>query len=247
VYFKYLLYLCNVKIKTINTMALTTSFIAEQFALINKKYFNNELLTPRFEITHVKSYLGQYHWKYSYDSRIFADSVIRISDMFDRNDADITNTIAHEMIHLYIRQNKIRDTRPHHGRVFNSIADRLNREGGFHIARTDSVEGCGLRNKNQRTEYIIAAFYSGTSGKYFQFRINNKYLNYYLTRFERYPEHYKNVIVYKSTDDKKFAHYTQCYKSVRGYYISKKEYDKIVETENVIHRFVTLSIKHTAA
>jgi hypothetical protein len=72
-------------------------------------------------------------------------------------------------------------------------------------------------------------------------------LNYYLTRFERYPEHYKNVIVYKSTDDKKFAHYTQCYKSVRGYYISKKEYDKIVETENVIHRFVTLSIKHTAA
>ena len=98
-------------------MALTLDFIKEQFNVINRKYFNNGLLTPRFEITHVKSYLGQYHWHYSYDSRIFIDSVIRISDMFDRSDADIINTVAHEMIHLYIRQNKIRDTRPHHGKT----------------------------------------------------------------------------------------------------------------------------------
>ena len=130
-------------------MALTLSFIAEQFDNINKKHFNNDLLKPRFEITHVKSYLGQYHWKYSYDSRIFRESVIRISDMFDRSESDITNTIAHEMIHLYIRQNKIKDTNKHHGRVFYSIADRLNREGGFHIARTDSVSGCGLRDKTK--------------------------------------------------------------------------------------------------
>ena len=228
-------------------MALTLDFIREQFNVINNKHFEGKLLTPRFEITHVKSYLGQYHWQYSYDSRIFIDSVIRISDMFDRSDADIANTIAHEMIHLYIRQNKIRDTRPHHGRVFNMIADRLNREGGFHIARTDSVAGCGLRNKTEKKEYIIAAFLSGNSDKYFQFAINKKYLEYYLDKFERYPQHYKNVVVYKSTDDKKFAHYAQCYKSVRGYYISKKEYESILETENVIHRFVTLGVKHNAA
>ena len=98
-------------------MALTLDFIKEQFNVINRKHFNNELLTPRFEITHVKSYLGQYHWQYSYDSRIFIDSVIRISDMFDRSDADITNTISNEMIHLYLRKNKISDTRKHHGRI----------------------------------------------------------------------------------------------------------------------------------
>lgn len=48
-------------------MALTLDFIREQFNVINRKHFNNELFTPRFENTHVKSYLGQYHWQYSYD------------------------------------------------------------------------------------------------------------------------------------------------------------------------------------
>lgn len=140
-------------------MALTLDFIREQFNVINNNHFEGKLLTPRFEITHVKSYLGQYHWQYSYDSRIFIDSVIRISDMFDRSDADIINTIAHESIHLYIRQNKIKDTRQHHGRVFNTIADRLNKEGGFHIARTDSVAGCGLRDKTKVSNpYYIACF-----------------------------------------------------------------------------------------
>lgn len=221
-------------------MALTLSFIEEQFNNINKKHFDNRLLKPRFEITHVKSYLGQYHWKYSYDSRIFRDSVIRISDMFDRSDADITNTIAHEMIHLYIRQNKIRDTRKHHGNVFNSIANRLNREGGFHIARTDSVAGCGLRNKTEK-EYIVAVFFSGSGKGYFQFVINKKYLNYYLDRFENYPSHYRDVIVYKSSDDKKYAHFPKCYKSVRGYYITKEEYNNIVANEDIIRRYVTLT------
>jgi hypothetical protein len=163
-------------------MALTLDFIREQFNVINNKHFDGKLLTPRFEITHVKSYLGQYHWRYSYDERIFWDSVIRISDMFDRTDADIINTIAHEMIHLYIRQNKLRDTRPHHGRVFKSVAHRLNVEGGFHIATTDSVAGCGLRDKTSRNEYIVINFYSARLGKYFEFVINQKSLKYYLDK-----------------------------------------------------------------
>lgn len=227
-------------------MALTLDFIREQFDVINRKHFNNGLLKPRFEITHVKSYLGQYHWKYSYDSRIFYDSVIRISDMFDRSDEDITNTIAHEMIHLYIRQNKIRDTRPHHGMIFNSIADRLNREGGFHIARTDSVAGCGLRNKTEVKTYHVIC-YKTRNGKYFQFVINKNYLNYYINRIENNPYHFKDAYIFTSTDDKRFAHYPACRNGVRGYYIEQKVFNEQKATENVINRFVTLGIRHDAA
>ena len=228
-------------------MALTLDFIKEQFNVINRKHFNNGLLTPRFEITHVKSYLGQYHWKYSYDSRIFIDSVIRISDMFDRSDADIINTIAHESIHLYIRQNKIKDTGPHHGRVFNSIADRLNREGGFHIARTDSVVGCGLRDKTNKEVYYIACFKSGNSGKYFIFSMNMKYVQYYLSVFQGYPSHYQNVIVFTSTDDKKFAHFPKCHKGVRGFYVTEEEYNRYKTNEKILFQNQTLGISHTAA
>ena len=228
-------------------MALTLGFIKEQFDVINRKHFEGKLLTPRFEITHVKSYLGQYHWEYSHDSRIFSDSVIRISDVYDRSDADITNTVAHESIHLYIRQNKIKDTRPHHGRVFNSIADRLNREGGFHIARTDSVAGCGLRDKTTKEVYYMACFKSGHNGKYFAFSMNKNYVQYYQNEFERYPSHYQNVFVFTSTDDKKFAHYPKCRKGVRGYYVTEEEYNKYKANEKILFQYQTLGIRHTAA
>lgn len=228
-------------------MALTLDFIREQFNVINNNHFEGKLLTPRFEITHVKSYLGQYHWQYSYDSRIFIDSVIRISDMFDRSDADIINTIAHESIHLFIRQNKIKDTRPHHGKVFNTIANRLNREGGLHIARTDSVVGCGLRDKSKVGTYYIACFKSGNSGKYFAFSMNMKYFQHYLDEFEHYPSHYKDVIVFTSTDDKKFAHFPKCRKRVRGYYVTEEEYKAYKTNEKMLFQYQTLGIRHTAA
>ena len=63
-------------------MEVTIQFLTDSFKTFNQTYFNNKLLMPRFEITHVKSYLGQYHWEYSYDHRIFSDSVIRISDYY---------------------------------------------------------------------------------------------------------------------------------------------------------------------
>ena len=187
-------------------MALTIKFLTDSFKTFNAVYFKNELLKPRFEITHVKSYLGQYHWKYSHDSRIFLDSVIRISDYYMRDETELQQTLLHEMIHLYIRQNKIRDTRPHHGMIFNSIADRLNREGGFHIARTDSVEGCGLRNKTEVKTYHVIC-YKTRNGKYFQFVINKSYLDYYINRIENNPYHFKDAYIFTSTDDKRFAHY----------------------------------------
>ena len=227
-------------------MALTIKFLTDSFKTFNAVYFKNELLKPRFEITHVKSYLGQYHWKYSHDSRIFLDSVIRISDYYMRDETELQQTLLHEMIHLYIRQNKIRDTRPHHGMIFNSIADRLNREGGFHIARTDSVEGCGLRNKTEVKTYHVIC-YKTRNGKYFQFVINKSYLDYYINRIENNPYHFKDAYIFTSTDDKRFAHYPACRNGVRGYYIEQKVFNEQKAKERVINRFVTLGIRHDAA
>lgn len=227
-------------------MALTIKFIADNFVAFNKEYFDGKLEMPHFEITHVKSYLGQLHWKYDMFGE-FMGFVIRISNMFDRSDKDIQQTLLHEMTHLYIRQNHIKDTRPHHGKVFNSIADRINKQGGWHIARTDSVDGCGLRNKEDKKEYFIVCYKIGNSDKYFQFAINKKYVDYYYKKFEKCPSHFKDVFVFRSTDDKTYAHFTQCYKSVRGYFISKQEFDHLRETTDIIVCSTTLGLKRKAA
>lgn len=204
---------------------LTISFLKENFHIINKKYFNDNLKEPQFEITHVKSYLGQYHWKRKFwNDDILDESIIRISDMFDRSDEDVINTLAHEMIHLYIRQNNIRDTRPHHGKVFYSIADRLNREGGFHISRCDSIEGVGFRNKKDVTFYV--GCYITRSNKYFTFVIHRNYINEYLRDFINYPRIFKDGFIFKTNDDKTFAHYVVCRKRIRGFYTTQEKFEE---------------------
>lgn len=119
-------------------MTLTIDFISSKFSLFNREYFGGVLDMPEFRIVRVKSYLGRYHWKYGgYGSdgcRLLLESVIYISDRYDRSEFEYCNTLLHEMVHLYIRQKGIRDSRSHHGEVFYSIASRINREGGWRIS-----------------------------------------------------------------------------------------------------------------
>lgn len=227
-------------------MELSISFLSENFDVINELFFDNGLIKPKFEITHVKSYLGQYHWRYDYMGNLI-ENVIRISDMYDLDSEKIVNILAHEMIHLYIRQNHIRDSRPHHGRVFYSVADRLNREGGFTISRTDSVVGYGLRSNNDKKVFYVCNFFSVRAKRYFQFVINKNCVEYYKKVFSYSPHYYLKPIIFKSTDDKAYAHYMECRKSLRGYYIDEEQYEINRELEDVIYSVEVLGVKHSAA
>lgn len=217
-------------------MELTIDYLSEMFDSFNKEYFNNGLQKPNFEITHVKSYLGQYDCQKFWDGSLLWH-VIRISDRYDRSEEDVCNTLIHEMIHLYIAQNNIRDTRPHHGKVFYGIADRINKEGGWHIARCNSVDGCGLRNNEHKTFYVCC-FYIFSKKSYYRFAINKNYIEYYKSLFNKYLHYYQEPIIFTSTDDKAYAHYRECRKSVRGYYIDKEEYNHIKESENIIYQTI---------
>ena len=144
--------------------------------------------------------------------------------MFDRSDKDFCNTILHEMIHLYIRQNNIKDTRPHHGKVFYQIADRIN-QYGWNISRCDSTEGCELTSKEKVTYNMVT--YINRNGKYFLMRYNKKKESFYLRLFMKYK--HKGIVWFTSTDNKKYAHFPECRTGCRGWFITKGEYDELAK------------------
>lgn len=193
---------------------LTLQFISDSFDKFNAEYFDGRLNAPTFEITCTKSVLGQCTWKRNrnYLTSEKTPYVFRmcISDMFDRTEVDYQNTILHEMVHLRIRQSNINGTNKHHGRIFYSITDRINYQGGWHATRADSVAGCGLTNKAYKKTFYLAAFKDGNRGKYFVFGVNRNYLDYYKRYFQSYPKHYINAFKFTSTDDIKYAHYSEC-------------------------------------
>lgn len=211
-------------------MALTINFLRDNFRVFNNKYFDGELVEPQFKITNAKSYLGRYSYRRSIFSGI-TYSVISISDLFDRTDEDILNTLAHEMIHLYIAQNNIKDTRPHHGAVFYRIADRLNREGNFHIARTDSIDGIGLRNKSAKNFFYVCCY---KTDKYnFRFVMNQRRVNNYHKHLKHNPNYFKEFFIFKSYDDVKYASFRKCHSAICGEYIDNVEYES-VKNNNVL-------------
>ena len=199
-------------------MELTADFIKEKFIRFNNDYFDGKLRMPRFEVMRTKSMLGQVKWDVI--SGITTNYAIRISDYYNFGEKKYCNVILHEMIHLYIRQNNIKDSRRHHGRVFYGVADRINAHG-WNIARTDAVEGYGT--KVEKTYYLVA--FKDSKNSYFLMAYNPKKEGYYISRFAKYSWHYQNPVWFTSTDSKAYGHLTTCQSGVRGKFIGKSVYE----------------------
>lgn len=216
-------------------MKPTIQFIADNFKKFNEEYFDGGLITPTFELMRSKSVFGQFchNW---------GAYKIRISTYYDREEKNILNTLIHEMIHQYIRQNNIRDTRPHHGKVFFSIADRINRQGGWHISR------CSNDGELQPTviptgkTYYLAAFKLNMEGRYFLININKDYVDYYKNVFDMNLKQFSCVVFFTSTDPK-YDTMRKCRRKFTGKYISKDEYDAYAASDKVFDRCNIISKK----
>lgn len=207
-------------------MKITKAWLHIRHKEFNKKYFNGKLTLPLFEITNVKGYLGLFTRA---NGRI---STICISNKFDRTERDFCQTLLHEMIHQYIRENNLKDTRPHHGAIFYREADRINRLGGWNISRTDSVEGIGLTN-NQNKEYNVLVFQCADRKRCFQMVMNKSYVSEYIEKIRENRRYFIVPFIFKSTDDSRFAYLPECRGSVRGKFITKEDYNRMAEEEDI--------------
>jgi len=116
-------------------MKATIPFIEQKFAEFNQLCFNNSLPRVAIKLSNARSFVGQLTfmqrrgtdglWRTS-------DYTLRISTQFDLDERALEDTILHEMIHLYIRTNNIKDTSTH-GKVFRMMMKTINERHGRNI------------------------------------------------------------------------------------------------------------------
>lgn len=111
------------------------TYVRKKFDEFNKICFDGQLPTIPIRMSTARNYIGsvRYQVKRNLTGQIvYSDFVLRISTRFDLSEAEVEDTILHEMIHLYVYSNGIQDTAPH-GEVFRRMMDELNMRFHRHI------------------------------------------------------------------------------------------------------------------
>lgn len=200
-------------------MELTIKYMEEKFDLYNEKYFYGLLKKPFFTIKNTARQLGCMNWK----NGIYT---ISISKYYERNEFQYDNTLIHEMIHLYIRQQNIPDNGSH-GRRFKAECARINKDG-WNLSRTTSTEGWKIAKdakirKKSDIYYIIV--YKETENTQFLFKVSKPNLRMFLTHIK---DKCKKDCKFFETNDKLFENLPSCRRLIRGkrLYGNEIEYKK---------------------
>lgn len=198
-------------------MILTIAYIEQKFDLYNDLYFNGELMTPNFEITNRKNQLGCLQGKYLYHNGRMSYT-LKVSRYYDRTEKQYDNTIIHEMIHLYIAQNRIIDNGAH-GRRFKAECARINKDG-WNLSRCTDTSDWKLSEEAQKkverknnTSYNIIVYKEKGYNSQFFVKVSKPNVKMYM-------DYIKNRCQYECkhfiSSDSIFEHLPNCTKRIRG-------------------------------
>ena len=126
---------------TLTIMQLNTDILSAWFTLFNQEYFDGRLPVPVLAVGKSRTRLGSLTWKYRRKllSKQPCGYTIRVSNYYDADETAFKNVLLHEMIHLYIVSNRLKDTSPH-GVVFRREMRRINADG-WSVSVSAKVDG----------------------------------------------------------------------------------------------------------
>ena len=116
-------------------MKPTLNWIKYAYTECNKKYFIGRLPNPKFSLKCDADKLGFYQPNAEYNKitrkivKINGPGVLSINGSYSRTERDLTNTLLHEMIHVYIYNVLRINPRNPHGQDFQRVAYRINLHG----------------------------------------------------------------------------------------------------------------------
>lgn len=117
-------------------MKPTVEYLEERFDTFNRMCFEGVLPRIPIRLSNARSFVGRLQYRPVRDwlGRTVRreDFVLRISTRFDLPEAEVEDTLIHEMIHYWIALEGIRDTSTH-GKAFRAKMKEINDRHGRHL------------------------------------------------------------------------------------------------------------------
>ncbi len=203
-------------------MQVSTDWIEKHFHTYNRDYFGGALTPPRFIVGNARLRLGSMSHRVQKKPRGNRSSksvrtedtyTIMMSNYYDLPERTYQETLLHEMIHLYIAQQRIKDTSAH-GEVFQRWMKEINSHGWNITVSANNDLPIAERNKNRT--HVVLALQTHTSQNVFCV-INWRHV---MTIEKRTPwkRFCKEHAWYTTTDDY-FNSYHEC-RTLRGRFVS---------------------------
>ena len=140
-----------------------------KFKHFNSLCFGGILPEVPINLTKATTFLGRMCYKKEHRpgcAPVHRDFQIRLSSSFDLPEAEWDSVIVHEMIHLYIASNNLKDTSTH-GKIFRKMMEELNKSHGLHIviSHRQAPGTLSPRLSRKRIHYIcVSTFPDGQKG-----------------------------------------------------------------------------------
>ena len=139
-------------------MIPTVQYLEERFDTFNRMCFDGALPRIPIKLSRARSVIGRllYRPVRARRGRIVGreDFLIRISTRFDLPEAEVEDTLIHEMIHYWIAWKGLRDSSSH-GRVFRAMMQEINRKYGRHLTVSHKTTPAELDRDTRIREHLL--------------------------------------------------------------------------------------------
>lgn len=202
-----------------NIFCVTEEWLTKSFDELNQEVFNGKLNKPKLTLNKNKS-------RYGVCKDINGDE-IGISTYFKRTKKQYVDTLVHEMVHLYFFQQ--RKWGVGHGREFKDKCEEIRIIYGYNPYPHDRRVSRDMGVAEIKTTDAVL-IYLNEKDKYFFIKPSN--VQYAIDKCLKYNRKGKEIysqIVHIKTKDSKVASRRGCRTRIAGYYISKTDYDRLIQ------------------
>lgn len=204
-------------------MKPTLDYVVAKFNEYNALCFEGRLPLPKFQMSRARTFMGKVSYKRtrSFWCRChYGDFVFRISNRRDLPEAEVEDTILHEMIHLDIMSSQQRDTSAH-GRLFREKMRDINSRFGRHITISHRLTVADKANDVERRRHFVCVSHMN-NGRWGVTLAAHTRLHELWERMDRVPEIVSHSW-YLSTDP--FFNRFPRSRTVKVYRVTKEEID----------------------